>query len=149
VDIILSYSHLNLQNSTLVNFVRPLIERAHVKQLITASPFNMGLLTNAPPVPWHPASAELKAAVLKAGETARPWPGGLPNLALGYAIRESKVFDLPLVAGFSVAREVHECVAVWREIQAGVNSEPREEMEKKVLSVFEESGHYNESWASP
>lgn len=149
VDVILSYSHLNLQNSSLINFVQPLVERARVKQVITASPFNMGLLTNAPPVPWHPASPALKAAVLDAAEVARSWPGTLPNLALGYAIRESRELNLPLVAGFSVTREVHENVAVWREVEAGENRQTRVEMERKVLNVFEKSGHYNESWASP
>ncbi|KDQ29275.1 hypothetical protein PLEOSDRAFT_2849, partial [Pleurotus ostreatus PC15] len=83
VDVILSYSHLNLQNSTFLAFAPHLITRAKVKQLLAASPLSMGLLTPSPPQ-WHPAPPPLKASAAAAGKL---WDKGLPDLALGYSIR--------------------------------------------------------------
>ncbi|KAF8076019.1 galactose dehydrogenase [Lyophyllum atratum] len=61
IDVILSYSHLSLQNSTFLQYAPQLQQRAQVGQLLAASPFSMGLLTASPPA-WHPAPAELSAA---------------------------------------------------------------------------------------
>ncbi|KAF9042558.1 Aldo/keto reductase [Hymenopellis radicata] len=144
VDVILSYSHLSLQNSTFLQFGPELLGRAKVGQLLTASPFSMGLLTAALP-PWHPSPEPLRQAAAK----ARAEVDGLPNVALGYAIRKcGGVY--PLVTGFSKMSEVHECVGVWREIMAGgKESEGRLEKEEKVMGIFEESGFKDWSWASP
>ncbi|KAG5352816.1 hypothetical protein C0989_000361 [Termitomyces sp. Mn162] len=146
VDIILSYSHLTLQNDTFIQFAPELRERAKVKQLLAASPFSMGLLTSSPP-PWHPAPAEMKAVVKVA---AGVWPDGLPNLALGYAIRNTGSVrgKTPLVVGFSTPEEVHECVRVWREMQDG-GSEDRKKTEGVVRDIFSKAGYLNWSWASP
>ncbi len=112
--------------------------------MLTASPFSMGLLTAALP-PWHPAPEPLRVAA----RAAMVGDGGLPNVALGYAIRMcGGVYSL--VTGFSKVEEVHECVRVWREIRAGgKESEGRVEEEERVMRIFEESGFKDWSWASP
>jgi D-arabinose 1-dehydrogenase len=104
----------------------------------------MGLLTPSPP-PWHPAPAKLLATASEAG---KGWAGDLPNLALGYAIRNTGK-GIPLVAGFSNIREVHECVKVWREVQNGINEEERMKCEAEAQETFQQAGFLDWSWASP
>lgn len=147
VDVVLSYSHLCLQNSTLMEFVPHFYDRAKVGQLISASPLSMGLLTSKPPS-WHPAPRELRQAVIDASRT---WPGDFPNLAIGYSMSQSRLGEklLPLVVGLSTPREVHEAVAVWRESEAGQSGEERRRGEECVREVIKNAGYLNWSWASP
>lgn len=147
VDILLSYSHLCLQNSVLMEFIPHFYRRAKVGQLISASPLSMGLLTPKPPS-WHPAPHELRQAVIDASRT---WPGDFPNLAVGYSMYQTKVAEkpLPLVIGLSTPREVHEAVAVWREIHAGRGGEERRRGGERVKEVIKNAGYLNWSWPSP
>ncbi|KAH8118487.1 Aldo/keto reductase [Phellopilus nigrolimitatus] len=159
VDILLSYSHSNLQNDVFADFAPVLRARARVGQLVSASPLNMGLLTPTPPA-WHPAPAELRAAVAKAVDACAAWPGGLPNVALGYAMRKDGLFrgreqeaqmcieDIPVVVGMSVPAEVHEDVRIWREVHHRQELAERQEAEQKVISIFKDSGFLGWSWAS-
>jgi D-arabinose 1-dehydrogenase len=145
--VLLSYSHLCLQNSTLLEFIPHFYKRAKVGQLLAASPMSMGLLTSTPPS-WHPAPLRLRKAVLDASDT---WAGGLPDLAMGYSIRctISEEEPLPLAVGFNSPEEVHECVKVWREILAGQESEEREDSEKQAQEVFRQAEFLDWSWPSP
>jgi D-arabinose 1-dehydrogenase len=147
LDVLLSYSHLCLQNSTFLEFIPHFYKRAKVGQLLAASPMSMGLLTSTPPS-WHPAPLRLRKAALDASDT---WAGGLPDLAMGYSIRRTISVEepLPLVVGFSSPEEVHECVKVWREILAGHESEEREESEKQAQEVFRQAEFLDWSWPSP
>ncbi|KAF7433118.1 hypothetical protein PC9H_005066 [Pleurotus ostreatus] len=143
VDVILSYSHLNLQNSTFLAFAPHLITRAKVKQLLAASPLSMGLLTPSPPQ-WHPAPTPLKASAAAAGKL---WDKGLPDLALGYSIRFAE--GVPLVAGFSSPEEVHHCLRISKEVSEGDNKEQRVEAEQLALATFRDAGYLGWSWSSP
>ena len=147
LDVLLSYSHLCLQNSTFLEFVPHFYKRAKVGQLLVASPMSMGLLTPTPP-PWHPAPVRLRKA---AEDVSEIWARGLPDLAMGYSIRHTISVEepLPLVVGFSSPEEVHECVKVWREIVAGDKSEEREESERQAQDVFRQAGFLDWSWPSP
>ncbi|KAG8747506.1 hypothetical protein FRC10_000642 [Ceratobasidium sp. 414] len=148
-DIIMSYSHFNLQNHTFENFA-PLLRETGAKQLLAASPFNMGYLTDRTP-DWHPAGAEMvgfkNRRLLPMCES---WPGALPNIALGYALgqKSEAMGGVPLVAGFSRTSEVHEAVAVWREVENG-GSKARKSLEAKVVEAIREAGWENYSWKSP
>lgn len=223
VDIILSYSHSNLQNPSFASFAPVLRSRAQVKQLVAASPLNMGLLTPKPPV-WHPAPQPLRDAVQQAVDliaSQEDWEGGLPDLALGYAMREvgdNAIFGvngngvirkqegeegelegeegvkgkeevivavegsnnndggggvsgsgsgrdeettdsggaqsssgIPCVVGLSSPGEVHAAVKAWRAAHElnPVELAKRQEIEKKVINIFKESGYFGWSWASP
>ncbi|KAH8105504.1 Aldo/keto reductase [Cristinia sonorae] len=149
LDILLSYSHLHIQNDTFLDFVPQLRDRARISQFMAASPLNMGLLTPSPPS-WHPAPDNLKDLVRKAGAlcTEQGWEGGLPNVALGYAYRKSSEAGLPMVVGLSQLNEVHETVKVWREIlaQSAEEAVKREALETKVKSLFGDLVGF--SWAS-
>lgn len=56
---------------------------------------------------------------------------------------------VPVVVGFSSPKEVHEAVKVWRNVQGGLDSVQRKEIERIVLDMFKDSGYYGWSWASP
>ena len=150
LDAILSYSHLNLQNETLSSFLPHFTERARVKQLVAASPINMGLLTPSPPK-WHPAPESLRNASHKANEICveDKWPGGLVDIALGFAYRRDRELTLPTVVGLSQPREVHENIRVWRSLQeeAAEKTKERAAVEERVLEAFKEVQGW--SWASP
>ncbi|KAJ3503398.1 hypothetical protein NLJ89_g8452 [Agrocybe chaxingu] len=138
VDVLLSYSHLCLQNSTFLEFIPHFYERAKVGQLLAASPLSMGLLTSSPPA-WHPAPPPLRQAVVDASKT---WSGDFPSLAVGYSLSHTSFEERPLhlVLGFSTPREVHEAVKVWREIQEGTSKEARRKGEEQVREVFKNAG---------
>ncbi|KAG9101082.1 hypothetical protein FS749_010488 [Ceratobasidium sp. UAMH 11750] len=148
-DIIMSYSHFNLQNHAFESFA-PLLREIGAKQLLVASPLNMAYLTDHTP-DWHPAGAEMigfkNSQLLPLCES---WPGALPNIALGYALgqKSGAMEGVPLVAGFSRTSEVHEAVAVWREVENG-GSEARSSLEAKVIEATREAGWENYSWKSP
>ncbi|KAF9452006.1 Aldo/keto reductase [Macrolepiota fuliginosa MF-IS2] len=143
VDVLLSYSHLTLQDSTFNVFAPHFYERAKVKHLLAASPLSMGLLAPRPPL-WHPAPGALKSVIVETLSTKVD----LPNLALGYTARQTGT-KTPLVGGFSNVKEVHECVRVWREVYEGNENEARVRQEKDVISVFQKLGYLDWSWSSP
>ncbi|CAK8537415.1 unnamed protein product [Lathyrus sativus] len=60
LDVILSYCHHSINDSTLEGIV-PYLKSKGVG-IISASPLAMGLLTEAGPPEWYPASPELKSA---------------------------------------------------------------------------------------
>lgn len=132
----------------------------------------MGLLTPSPPS-WHPAPPELREVSARARDACTAWPGGLPNIALGFSFREfstiprsqnqnevemaervlsngDSVFaTVPVVVGLSTPGEVHEVIRAWRNILGGIDSTQRKEIERIVLDMFKDSGYYGWSWESP
>lgn len=144
VDVILSYSHLTLQDSTFLKFAPHLRERAKVGQLVVASPFSMGLLTSHPPPPWHPSPETMRKATADVLEEV----GDLPDLALRYSMRKCSV-DFPLVVGFSNLQEVHASAKIWRQVREEIDDSDRLEREERAREVFQQAGYLDWSWASP
>ncbi|KAG8796788.1 hypothetical protein FRC12_000038 [Ceratobasidium sp. 428] len=145
----MSYSHFNLQNHAFESFA-PLLRETGAKQLLVASPLSMGLLTDNPPE-WHPAGAEMiKFKDSQLLPMCKSRPGGLPNVALGYVLAQNSgaMAGVPLVAGFSRRSEVHEAVAVWREVENG-SSNTRKDLEAKIVETIRKAGWENHSWKSP
>jgi D-arabinose 1-dehydrogenase len=147
LDIMLSYSQLNLQNAAFIPFAQELRTRARIPQLLAASPWSMGLLTPSPP-PWHPAPPKLMEATRTGLQINKDFEGGLPNVALGYAYRLAGEHNLPFVAGFSRPEEVHASVKGWRDIESGANEE-QTRRENEARKLFEDAGYLDWSWASP
>lgn len=154
LDIVLSFSHYNMQNTTFAAFFPEFTQRAKVARVLTASPFSMGLLTNSPP-DWHPAPQPLKELVKRVIESGvvKSWAGGLPNIALGNSFRrEGPIMgqgakQVPTVVGFSNMQHVHESVAVWREVcTLPGESERRKAVEAGVRKMFEDEGWMDKSW---
>ncbi|KAJ7063564.1 Aldo/keto reductase [Mycena amicta] len=148
VDVILSYSNLSLQSSTFLQFAPQLVGRAKVGQLLSASPFSMGLLTDTGPPWWHPASPELRNATIHAAEESKARGRSLADLATGYCLRHTGG-AIPLVVGFGKPDEVHECIRVWREMADDDGNLKRTELEEVVKKIFKDSGALDWAWASP
>ncbi|KAG7096589.1 hypothetical protein E1B28_004008 [Marasmius oreades] len=145
VDVVMSYSHLTLQNTLFADFASQFRERARVGQLLNASPLSMGLLSQSIP-PWHPAPVELRNAI----DQARNVSGGdIVDVSLGYAMRKCEELGMPLVTGLSNTKEVHDCVRVWREVRAGIDQEERLVKEQKMREILRDAGVLDWSWSSP
>ncbi|KDQ20528.1 hypothetical protein BOTBODRAFT_26546 [Botryobasidium botryosum FD-172 SS1] len=156
LDCILSYAQFHLQNSTFASFLPHFISRAKIPHILCASPLAMGLLTSSPPS-WHPAPPALHEVARETIALAQDWPGGLPNLALGFGMRRqgpvmgNQGRSVPTVVGFSNLDEVHEALKVWREVSEDdkATSRARLDMEAAVQQRFIERGWKNWSWAQP
>ena len=145
----MSYCHLTIQNDTLILFAKELTERAGVGQLITASPLCMGLLTPNPPE-WSPAPQRLKSASSEAVDACSAWPGGLPDIVLGFAYRNARQLGMPTVVGMGSLEQVHETMRIWRAIASDdTGAQRRKEHEDLVIRIFDASGCRNFSWPSP
>jgi L-galactose dehydrogenase len=90
LDVIISYCHFTLLDTTLVGDLLPVAQQRGVG-IINASPLAMGLLTNDGPPPWHPADAEIKEAARKAAALCRQGGSDLSTLALAWVLREKRL----------------------------------------------------------
>lgn len=154
LDVVMSYSHLNLQNRMLESFRPAFLERAKVKYVVSASPLNMGLLSPKPP-PWHPASEEIKAAVTDAiamhnkridGEQNGPT---FSEVALRYAFERALKAQIPTVSGLCRTEEVHTCARVWHDLQTGEAKGELETHVQAVLSFLKDKNVLDQSWRNP
>lgn len=158
-----SYCHHTLQNTTLSTFL-PLFKQAGVKQVITASPLNMGLLRSIGGQTWHPASPQLKTATEAAAQKIIQLGSTIEDVALGYGLSSAELQDgksIPTVVGLSNPAEVYATMKVYSALyseegsRAGrrpgegnqVSSQQRL-LEKTVVDYFKESNTYNELWSS-
>jgi len=144
LDIILSYSHLCIQNATYCEFVPYFRDRARIPNILTASPLSMGMLTPNPPA-WHPAPPPLRVAIKDATERCAGWEGGLVNISLGYAFNRAR--EIPTVVGLSRLREVHENVRVWREVKENKDGPHRRDLENECVGIFKSAGYLDWDWA--
>ncbi|KAF2074549.1 hypothetical protein CYY_004132 [Polysphondylium violaceum] len=84
LDVILSYCHYSLNDSSLDNLVPKL--KGHNIGIINASALSMGLLTETGPRDWHPASNEIKLKCKEAAEFCRQRGSNISKLALQYTL---------------------------------------------------------------
>lgn len=152
IDVILSYSHYNIQNTTLIPVI-PKFKSYGVRTVLSASPLSMGLLKESGPPEWHPASDSLKHNVVAAVKDLRGQHEGkytLANVAVGFALKNAPKDGLgSTVIGFCTIQELHEAVNIYWEVTDAdaTLQEERERVEGSVLKVMHAS--LNETWASP
>lgn len=153
LDILLSYSHYNIQNTTLIPQI-PNFKRSGIKTVLSASPLSMGLLKESGPPEWHPASDLLKKKIVEAVEHLANQCEGqytLANLAVGFALKNAPKDDLgSTVIGFCSVKELYEAVELYWEVQQGEKAESmlvRESLEHQVAEVI--APVINETWSSP
>lgn len=89
IDLVLSYCHLNLFDSTLLDLL-PLLSE-HKVDLINASPTSMGLLTSQGPPDWHPASDKIKDTCLAAAQHCSERGVELADLSVAYACNHPSI----------------------------------------------------------
>ncbi|SGY29627.1 BQ5605_C002g01071 [Microbotryum silenes-dioicae] len=168
IDIMQSYCHHTLQNTTLTTFL-PLFYAAGVKQVVSASPLSMGLLRGAGSPEWHPASPELQQATKDAVAAMKKEGVELADVALGYGLASANLDasvgrPTPTVAGFSTPEEVHATMRVYNAVYGaqgesragrlpgqGLQSEANQKqlaLEKQCYDIFQKSKTLNWGWAS-
>ncbi|GAA6055583.1 hypothetical protein JCM3770_002499 [Rhodotorula araucariae] len=167
LDILQSYCHYTLQNTTLSTWI-PLFYAAGVKQLLVASPLSMGLLRSAASPAWHPASPALQAATQDAVRACSAKDQKLEDVALGFGFSSAKPAgvagrETPTVVGLSTPEEVHETMRVYRTLYPvggacrtgrapgegleGDEHKTQLELETECVRIFKDSGTFNWTWA--
>jgi L-galactose dehydrogenase len=84
LDVVLSYCHYCLNDTTLADLV-PYLNARRVG-IINASPLSMGLLTESGPPAWHPASNKIKVACAAAARYCRDNGVDITQLALQFSL---------------------------------------------------------------
>ena len=143
LDVILSYSNMTLQNSTLKSAI-PRFQAAGVQRVLTASPLSMGLLRSSGPQSWHPATQSQKEAVVKAGEYVEKHGHNLADTSMRYAIAK---WEGCVVGGWSSVKELEDAVRMWHRVKSG---QGREEDERLWEGARETMGkEVDTMWDSP
>lgn len=89
VDVILSYCHYSLNDTTLLGLL-PFLEERGIG-LVNASPLSMGLLSLRGAPPWHPADPELKAVCKKAAEFCAARKTDIAKLAVQFSTANERI----------------------------------------------------------
>jgi L-galactose dehydrogenase len=89
LDVILSYCHYSLNDTSLLNLL-PLLEQRKTG-LINASPLSMGLLSTRGVPEWHPADAEIREACKRASEYCTQKGQDISKLAIQYSVANEKI----------------------------------------------------------
>jgi aryl-alcohol dehydrogenase-like predicted oxidoreductase len=89
LDVILSYCHYSLNDSSLLNIL-PLLEQKQVG-LINASPLSMGLLSQRRVPEWHPASRDIIETCKRAADYCKQQGEELSKLAIQYSVANGKI----------------------------------------------------------
>ncbi|XP_030572205.1 L-galactose dehydrogenase [Drosophila novamexicana] len=84
-DTVLTYARYTLADNTLLDYLDYL--KSQNLGIICAAAHSLGLLTNAGPQPWHPASDEQKKIARKAAELCKKEGVELGKLAMYYTIQ--------------------------------------------------------------
>lgn len=135
LDVVLSYCHYSLNDSSLLEVV-PLLEQKQVG-LVNASPLSMGLLSTRPAADWHPAGADIREVCKKAAEHCASRGADITKLAVQYSTANDRIpTTLVSTANPDNIRKNIE----W------TNDPIDEELLSEVLAILEPI--HNRSWAS-
>lgn len=110
-----TYSHQNLQNSTLELFLPHFHDRAKLKHVANASPLNMGMLTTRGMPPWHPARRvpELVKGTESALQVAQDQGAKFEDAAVRFGMRDLRGCEgyarPPVVVGCADLSQVSIC----------------------------------------
>jgi len=150
LDVVLSFCHLTLQNSSLLDYLPLFMEKGRVSQIISASPLSMGLLTSNPPE-WHPAPKVVRQLSKKADTICGKEGLTLAAVALHYGLhvtlKKPTFHSIPVVLGLSKLDEVHEAMQLLCSKTA--DEKKYLFLEETVKCLYREIGYDEWSWASP
>jgi L-galactose dehydrogenase len=90
LDVVISYCHFSLQNTTLLTELLPVAAKYGVG-VLNASPLSMGLLTNQGPPPWNPAPEPIREACRRAAELCRRRGADIAALGMQFCLAEERV----------------------------------------------------------
>ncbi len=106
-DAIITYCHYTLNDTSLLDTL-PYLQSRQVG-VIAASPLSMGLLTDGPPPPWHPADAELRAACVQVAELCKQRGSDIMTLGMQFALANSDVATT--LSGFASPAQLEQNLA--------------------------------------
>nr|ACB11586.1 L-galactose dehydrogenase [Actinidia latifolia] len=139
VDVILSYCHYSINDSTLEDLL-PYLKSKGVG-VISASPLAMGLLTESGPPEWHPASPELKATCQAAAAHCKEKGRNISKLAMQYSLSNKDISSI--LVGMNSVKQVEENVAAANELATfGKDAKTVSEIEEILEPVK------NQTWLS-
>lgn len=139
VDVILSYCHYGINDTTLEDLI-PYLKNKGVG-VISASPLSMGLLTESGPPEWHPASAELKAACQTAVASCKKKGKNISKLAMQYSLCNKDISTI--LVGMKSVEQVQVNVAAATELAQGqIDEQTLAEVEEILKPVK------NQTWPS-
>ncbi|MED6134057.1 hypothetical protein PIB30_033982 [Stylosanthes scabra] len=139
VDVILSYCHYCINDSTLEDLI-PYLKSKGVG-IINASPLAMGLLTESGPPQWHPASPALKSACQAAAACCKKKGKNISKLAMQYSLLNKDITTV--LVGIKSVEQVEQNVAAARELEtSGIDQEALAEVEAILNPVK------NQTWPS-
>ncbi|OWM64755.1 hypothetical protein CDL15_Pgr028472 [Punica granatum] len=139
VDVILSYCHYSINDTTLEDLLPYLMNKG--VGIISASPLAMGLLTERGPPEWHPAPPELKAACQEATAFCKRKGKNISKLALQYSLSNKAISSV--LVGMNAVRQVEENVVAVLELEtSGIDQETLSEVEVILKPVK------NQTWPS-
>ncbi|KAK7363027.1 hypothetical protein VNO77_05155 [Canavalia gladiata] len=139
LDVVLSYCHYSINDSSLQDLIPYL--KAKGVGIISASPLAMGLLTEAGPPQWHPASPELKSACQAAATHCKEKGKNISKLAMQYSLLNKEIASV--LVGIRSVEQVEQNVAAARELAtSGIDEEALSEIEAILKPVK------NQSWPS-
>lgn len=107
LDVILSYCHYTLVDTSLLDLV-PLLESRGIG-VLNAAPYSMGLLTERTLPEWHPAPPELRDACRRATEAARSRGRDIAEIALQFSLAEERIAST--FVGMATTEDVRRNVA--------------------------------------
>ncbi|KAH7689833.1 L-galactose 1-dehydrogenase protein [Dioscorea alata] len=139
VDVILSYCHYSINDSTLLDLL-PYLKSKGVG-VISASPLAMGLLTENGPPEWHPASSELKSACKAAANHCKEKGKNISKLALQYSLKNKEVASV--LVGMNSVKQVEENVGAALEL---LNIGQDDDLLEEVETIF--APVKNQTWPS-
>ncbi|KAI8342900.1 NADP-dependent oxidoreductase domain-containing protein [Chlamydoabsidia padenii] len=152
LDVVLSYSHYNLQNTSLSDYA-PLLRQAGVRYILNASPLNMALFRDAGPPDWHPAHKKLRQAAHQCAQLAKDNGYNISTLASMFAFSGRSTFQLnSTVIGLERKEEVQQAISAWKTVKAREHgSEQVSSDEIKILDQIHAilKPYKNYSWQSP
>lgn len=139
VDVILSYCHYSINDSTLEDLL-PYLKSKGVG-VISASPLAMGLLTDSGPPEWHPASTELKVACQAAAAYCKDKGKNISKLAMQYSLSNKDISSV--LVGMNSVQQVEINVAAATELATvGKDEKTLSEVEDILKPVK------NQTWPS-
>jgi D-arabinose 1-dehydrogenase len=143
LDVVLSYSHMTLQNSTLPAAV-PKFYAAGVRKVITASPLSMGLLRSAGPQAWHPATATLRQSVARASKFVESQGHSFAETSMRYVVAK---WDGCIIGGWSSVKELEAGVKMWHRVRSGISRAEDEKLWKGARDIM--GDQVDTMWSSP
>ncbi|MFS7968077.1 putative L-galactose 1-dehydrogenase [Helianthus anomalus] len=139
VDVILSYCHYSINDTTLEDLI-PYLKSKGVG-VISASPLAMGLLTESGPPEWHPASPKLKAACQTAAAFCKKKGKDISKLALQYSLCNKDISTI--LVGMKSVEQVRLNVAAATELAKGEKDEQTLAEVEEILKPVK-----NQTWPS-